>query len=443
MNINLKDDRVDWVLQEAVANSPWDEAGRGYFNIDDQQPLRREALDLLLDLQHLLADAALLNTTGKADNPDQDDKRLDNAQENLAKILGQLLYEELFKADLQDSLLGSIDQLGPDELLRVELQFEGRSAAQWSSWPWEYLYIPSKPPNDPKRGHRRYLGKFLADSAQLVLNRKPALDSMNLAMQKPKVLLVISRPWDCNPVECESVVKALQALQARQDPLIELVEMIEPVKPDFLPEHPDPKVTRDKFKQKIIDVNPNVIHFIGHGRSKAGKGSLGFINDGGNADWVDEKDFTDLAIGGVHDSLKLVFLQACQSATPDPHTPMSGVAQNLARRAVPAVVAMQAKVENSIANQFACAFYKTLAESKTIDRAVLAGRIAIKNEIASRVAAFGVPVLYYCGYGNLITLPEKRCPKCNNAIADKGNFYSWCGVSLSGTPVVSGVIAQA
>ena len=122
--------------------------------------------------------------------------------------------------------------------------------------------------------------------------------------------------------------------------------------------------------------------------------------DGAVVDWVD--NFASLACGS--DALKLVFLQACESALADPHTPISAVAHDCADKGVPAVVAMQAKIENRAANEFACKFYETLAEEKPVDYAVKEGREALSELLKRREQslAFGVPVLYLRSYGNLI-----------------------------------------
>jgi hypothetical protein len=89
------------------------------------------------------------------------------------------------------------------------------------------------------------------------------------------------------------------------------------------------------------------------------------------------------------------------------------VGRLLAARNIPAVVAMQAKVKNIVANTFATAFYKSLGEQKPIDRAVRAGREAIREGPDRVKLAFGVPVLYLLrGHGPLIpTLAEAKRSK--------------------------------
>ena len=86
---------------------------------------------------------------------------------------------------------------------------------------------------------------------------------------------------------------------------------------DTPPDYPDPDykwVTRDHLR-KVLDDEPKpvIVHFLGHGRVCHGHGELLFATESGTQDWVDDQTFTDIL--GKSKVLKLVFLQACESAS--------------------------------------------------------------------------------------------------------------------------------
>jgi hypothetical protein len=221
------------------------------------------------------------------------------------------------------------------------------------------------------------------------------------------------------------------------------------------------QATFAEFKARMKE-KPEVVHFIGHGRRSGGHGQLAFVGEDGLAQWVDEDEFRDTV---CHDGLRLVFLQACESALPDPHAPMSGLAISLARRGVPAVVAMQAKVKNDIADEFATQFYEALAVPSPVDVAVKVGRDQVRQQLkksanGERFTAFGIPVLFLRSYENLIQvntagsrpLPAGRpaedeakrpkfCGECGAGLGPQSNFCSQCGKAVVGGrqgPVTAG-----
>lgn len=89
--------------------------------------------------------------------------------------------------------------------------------------------------------------------------------------------------------------------------------------------------------------------------------------------------------------LKLVFLQACESAQRRKDGDVwSGLGAKIARQ-VPAVVAMQDRILMKEARVFAERFYGSLLEYGEVDRAVNAGRRAIRRPAGS---TWAIPVLY-------------------------------------------------
>jgi hypothetical protein len=130
------------------------------------------------------------------------------------------------------------------------------------------------------------------------------------------------------------------------------------------------------------------------------------VGEDGTADWVGEQDLAHVLSDVL--AVRLVFLQACESALPSPEQAISGVAMRLAHINIPAVLAMQYRIEQGVANRFAGAFYGALVEGQTIDAAVQQGRIEIavraRHWAVSR--AFGLPVLYLREPEALLARPD-------------------------------------
>ncbi|SRR6266568_2181619 len=344
---------------------------------------------------------------------------------SLVKLLGEHLYMVLFIGKIREHLTNAVDDRTV-KLLRVELEFEDEA---FTSWPWEYLYKPNE----------KFSGKgvFLAKVAQLVLNRKLSLDRQphNLTTSNstpPMILLVVSKPEGLE-VQCDLLLRQMRGLE--QDGVIKLDLLEESI--GKVPDQVGPKISRvtwQEYQARILS-NPDIIHFIGHGRRTAEGGEVAFVQEDGTPGWVRDEVFAEET--AKSNALKLVFLQACESALPDPYTGVSGMALYLARAYIPAVVAMQYKIENQIANTFACGFYRALVEGASVDLAVKAGREAIKNDDLE-YHAFGLPVLYLSSYESIIVRERNppppdssnQCPNCRKVVSARGRYCGGCGLSF-------------
>jgi hypothetical protein len=389
LDIDLNDGKINWTSRDGGGENY--RAGNADLKLEDY---RRDSIELLFGLLQLLVDVT----------PRADDQvlRVDRMLYQLAINLGREMYEVLFENTiLEQRLRGALFDIrnGQLELLRIELEFAGIRNQELASWPWEYLYMPE----DPRRPGG---GIFLAMSSQLVLNRSLSFDPpLRFSTPKPTMLLVISRPRGLGEVLSE-VQETINQLKAAE--LIDLQELIEPEPGDLLDPNYRPTASWEKFEQMVKDHSPHIIHFIGHGRlshdhtKRRDTGELAFVGDDGTEQWVNESRFADAV---VNRNLSLVFLQACESALSDPRANISGVAKLLAQQNIPAVIAMQAKLKNKVANIFAAKFYDMLSQRAPIDLAVKAGREAIgkMGDLSdSQKLAFGIPVVYLNTYDGLI-----------------------------------------
>jgi hypothetical protein len=358
------------------------------------------------------------------------------------KLLGEHLFVTLFgptpsQYGPRSLFMQAVKELRVEgetrrRLMRVSLEIDP-GVGDLGSWPWEYLYIPQEP-HDPDTGF--FLGRrtnFML-TRQLPLsvpeyleNISPPLRILFVVLSPTAVPLTASdtpAPLPLERIEYKAVLETLMALRDKQSlSRIELQVLTEREADDgtALPTDKLGNATRasfDAFVATVEDFDPHVVHIIGHGRyrhaeSGTPSGELAFPNIDLAANWVSDEELSDALLGSS--SLRLVFLQACESAETqaNPYQVISGLAQWLAQRNIPAVVAMHFKVKSELANEFARAFYDTLAERTGIEVAMHAARrklyVGGVMDEAKR-GAFGFPVLYLRGSGALLTPLEVAPP---------------------------------
>ncbi|GAB4189995.1 MAG: hypothetical protein OHK0022_02510 [Roseiflexaceae bacterium] len=157
--------------------------------------------------------------------------------------------------------------------------------------------------------------------------------------------------------------------------------------------------TLGAIQQRLHSASPSVVHLLCHGeRVDSGRGvrySLLLTNAAGMAQRVAAADLARVLT--LAPDLRLVVLQACHAgATAVQHQgaegAVEGIALSLLRAGTPAVVAMQGEVGQVAANAFVRACYDLLARGASLERAVAAGRIAMRS--ADAVVDWSFPVLY-------------------------------------------------
>lgn len=436
VKLSVRERRVRWTRWEQSAEDDDASTQKGGEDERDFEP-DLDTIAELVALQQLLTDSmAELERLPDGGAPRKDAEALRKKTRDelprLVKLIGRHLYDALLAPDLQKSLEDLATTSPAGELLRVELDFlnrENQVDGKLASLPWEYLYS-------------KRLGDFLAAKSDLVLNRKLLADDRERGATRGEpvtLLLVIARPRDCGTVLGDSVQQAIKGLVEAKK-IGRLVELIEPVQTRRDPSYVA-TATFDRFRKLLAAERPQIVHFIGHGLRDAGGVKLAFVGEGGTADPIDAVAFARelSSTSGV----RLAVIQACESALPDPHTPVSGIALQLAQKRIPAIVAMQARIENRHADDFSGAFYGALAEGLPVDRAVMRGRLAINLQAAEQ--PFGVPVLYLRSYrpilGKVRPPPPAglRCPACDSPNGERAKFCASCGQRLScprcGTPI--------
>jgi HEAT repeat protein len=132
------------------------------------------------------------------------------------------------------------------------------------------------------------------------------------------------------------------------------------------------------------------LHLVAHGGFRNNIASLLMENDDGKPSPCEQDDVANALKGS---ELRLVFLQACRSASmaPGTETGVSGLAAHLVAAGVPAVIAMQDFARMEDAREFAHAFYGSLLGTGEVDVSANIGRRAL---LAKQSGQWHIPVLH-------------------------------------------------
>lgn len=294
----------------------------------------------------------------------------------LAPVASRVPDVRDYGARLGDALLtGEVGRAYKDALrqatalgrnLRLRLRLD--QAPELDPVPWEYLYD-------------RQLDRFLALSRQTPIVR--LLDALEqpapVTVEPPlRVLVLISSPSDLPEL---AVDREAQLLQATTGDLVaagqlELVLLSQ--------------ATLGALQRALLE-EFHVFHFIGHGGfdQETQEGVLVLEREDGTAHRVSGSRLGTL----LHDArgLQLAVLNACEGARTSGRDAFSGVAQELVRRGLPAVVAMQTEISDRAALVFAHEFYSFLTRGLPIDEVMSEVRKAMA--VSDEAAEWGTAVL--------------------------------------------------
>jgi hypothetical protein len=265
------------------------------------------------------------------------------ATEADAKAIGEKLKKLLFPDavwDLFNQRYGVV--LGANKRLRIRLCIE---PAELNHLPWELCYFDTH-------------DSFFALLPQTPLIRYIAEPfnegDVTAVPTQVKILLATANPTGDLQVkkESERIMEALTRLGNR----VEVIAL--------------PDATYHSLQTALDTAKPHVLHFIGHGK----QGALMMAGPSGQEVSVPAISIRSIIAAAAEESLKVVVLNACHSASADVRGASLGVAQAILRTGVPAVVAMQTLVPDKLAVDFAYTLYDRLAQAQSLDEAVTAMR---------------------------------------------------------------------
>ncbi|MGH3811841.1 MAG: CHAT domain-containing WD40 repeat protein [Pseudonocardiaceae bacterium] len=294
-------------------------------------------------------------------------RRLPTGDEHPVRELGRRLFEALFADDVRGLYVASSQRARErGATLRLVLRVRPPELARL---PWEFLFDP---------GQQDYLGLSLplVRYPDVLAPRQP------LHVEPPlRILGMSARPGDQHPLSMDREQRRLRGALAelQRKALVELGWVAGQTYGEL---------------EAAMDRGPwHVLHFVGHGGYDRAveEGTLVFTDEQGCTDRVGAEDLSRLLAD--HHTLRLIVLNACDTARGGSADAFSGTAAALMRRGIPAVVAMQFEISDGAAIRFAQTFYQNVAKRLPVDTAVMRARRALR--LAKKdTLEWGTPVLY-------------------------------------------------
>jgi len=309
----------------------------------------------------------------------------------LAEELGSELFRAVFDGDIKSIYDEALGNASYRRGLRIVLRLD--AAPELMDLPWEFL-------ND---------GTFVALKATIVRYLNVAQRCRPLRVSGKVRMLAVG----------SSGTSEYAALNIAGES-VGIADAIRDVEKRGLAEVVWAKPTLTDLNEKLGQGEFNILHFFGHGDrdERTGESGLVFVTGDGQADLVKGRDLGTLL--GRHESLQLVVLNACDAARTDRRDPSKGVASELVRARIPAVVAMQGAISDDAASKFANTFYRMLiGNGRPVDAALLSTRLELFAENRKRLE-WATPVLFSRTQDDRIfEFPSEKFPRLESTPADQ------------------------
>lgn len=252
---------------------------------------------------------------------------------------------------------------GKGKGLRIRLRL-GDDTPELNRIPWEYCA-------DSK------LSFLSLDTLTPIVRYLPLERAAYLPISVPdttKILVVMASDEE-QPINTEAEEGWLRQALA---PLAERIEL-----------HVLPRAREKELRDCLQGFDPHILYFLCHGGFK-GKDGVLRLEDGE----LSAHDLYLLLRKGKN--IKLVFLNACESAVPGigADNSLMGIGPRLVLRGIPAVIAMQFPIPYETATAFAHEFFRLfLVEAQPIDVAIAEARVEAYFTDKTR-AHWAIPVLF-------------------------------------------------
>ncbi len=307
----------------------------------------------------------------------------DQADETLLRAAGAALFDWLISGPLEVHLRIAWDRAERGRRgLRLRLSIDPPEAG---AWPWEIL-------RDPVRDH--VFATAIATPLVRYLDRTDQFGGLaDQAAGLPLDLLLV-------------LPSAPELDLVRERQLIE--EATASLKGELRITVLEGMVTRGALADALLAGAYDIVHFSGHGAFGDGRGYVLLNHPDGTPDWVDGQALAQLALS--YRSIKLVVLNACSTGQTDSGRAFQGLAPQLVRRGIPAVVAMQYPLTDQAALTFAREFYRNLCVGENagqVDQAITYARNML-TILYPGERSFVAPVLFtHAPDGVIYTLPHE------------------------------------
>jgi hypothetical protein len=286
-----------------------------------------------------------------------------------SQTVGGQLFEAVFRDEVLGCLRRSLDEAGRQgKGLRIRLRLA--DVPDLANLPWEYLYDHSR-------------DNFLTLSRETPLVRYLDLPEPPRGLEtrlRLRVLAVIASPQGYPALDTErewaNLKEALHDLEARG---LVALERLDP-----------PSI--EALQRSLLGQEYHILHFLGHGSfdEQTQQGLLLLQDKDGKAQVISGQEFSTLLRD--HRSLRLILLNACEGAEAAVGDAYSGVAQQLVRDGIPAVIAMRTTLSDEAGVALARSFYTALADGAPVDTALSEARKALFT--GGYQGEWGTPVLY-------------------------------------------------
>ncbi len=282
------------------------------------------------------------------------------------KDVGGKLHRALFAGPVKTLLAESLGMCGEEKGLRLRLRI---GPPELAALPWEFLYDGEKE-------------AFLALLPQTLLTRHIAVPepARSLKARQVRVVVAVASPKNLPPLDVErEKQRLLEALQPLIEQSLAQVEFLEGATMSRL---------MDKLREKF-----NILHFIGHGEldEETGQGYLCFEDEWGGTHLIDGETLGHLL---ADTDIRLVTLNACESARLTSRQARLSMAPALLAAGVPAVVAMQTEIPDETAVIFTREFYRSLAFNRPVGAALTEARNVVQSTLGLENVDWAIPVLY-------------------------------------------------
>lgn len=301
-----------------------------------------------------------------------------SSKEYLIRDFGQKMFEALFAGEIltrYDVCRLTAKQQSPESGVRVRLHIQ---AHELVTLPWEYLY-------DPRQAEYLVLSRHtpLLRYLDLLQPIQP------LAVDPPLRILAMSTAAKNSSAKSQDTLllqfaQEQMRLQTALDPLKTqgLVELVWVERP-----------TWESLQAAMWGGPWHIFHFIGQGswQDKTAEGGIVLTNKEGKRHLL-----TGTSLGRLladHHTLRLVILSTRSLTRSGKWGIFSITAATLARRGIPAVLAMQDSMTYRASIECTRVFYEALAQGTAVERALTEARIAL-SLADTKTYEWGTPILY-------------------------------------------------
>jgi Tol biopolymer transport system component len=312
-------------------------------------------------------------------------RRIESPEMQAVKTFGGQLFEAVFDDDVHDCLRTSLHDAGRDGTgLRIRLRLDDTVDALETKLdgtdddetvslcdvPWEFLYDSGGP---------GFLCLFSDSPVVRYQDLRRPIEP--IAVEPPlRILVTICAPSDAVDLDVDyERTKVEQALGGLVEDGLVTIDWME-------------HGTLEQLQRRLRLNTYHAFHFIGHGGydPRGKEGVLLFENPKGKSNPVSSESLRTLF--QRYKTLQLAVLNACEGARTDPADPFAGVAQNLLKGGVNAVIAMQFEISDAAAIVLSSEFYTALADGLPVDAALAEARTAVFTRESA--VEWGIPVLY-------------------------------------------------